>query len=167
MSADLAAKAAAITNAAVAKATGTIVKRRREERARSEGALTGRDLMAQPARPVAVGCTVSKYFEGHGTFEGTVVSIDRRPPVLYRVRFRDGDQEDMTEGEIRPLLDWWPAEPAASSRAQTESASLNDYEAREGEAAGSFTAGSKAFPSGTPPGQPSGGSASAASCPSG
>jgi hypothetical protein len=164
VSADLAAKAVAIANAAVAKATGTIVKRRKEERARSEGALTG--LMAQPGRPVAVGCTVSKYFEGHGTFAGTVVSIDRRPPVLYRVRFRDGDQEDMTEGEIRPLLVWWPAEPTASSRAQTEGAFFHDYEALEGEAAGSLTVGSKAFASGTPPGKPSGGGASAASCPS-
>jgi hypothetical protein len=45
-------------------------------------------------------------------FEGTVVSIDRRSPVLYKVRFQDGDQEDMMEGEIRPLLVWWPAEPA-------------------------------------------------------
>ena len=48
-----------------------------------------------------VGRSVQKHFDGHGTFQGTVVSLDRSAkPALYKVRFEDGDEEEFTRAEV-------------------------------------------------------------------
>ena len=47
------------------------------------------------------GRSVQKHFDGHGTFQGTVVSLDRSAkPALYKVCFEDGDEEEFTRAEV-------------------------------------------------------------------
>ena len=44
---------------------------------------------------------VAKYFPGHGTFEGTIVRYDE---TYYKVRYEDGDEEDLSEDEIEKIV---------------------------------------------------------------
>ena len=76
----------------------------------------------QTARPVPrkelLHREVQKHFPEHGTFRGTVISI-KFPH--YRVRYEDGDQEDMTRAELEewllPPAEKTPAAPAAAAPA--------------------------------------------------
>lgn len=52
-----------------------------------------------------LGRLLEKSFEGHGLFRGTVTSYeDQSSPRVYTVRYEDGDEEDLEEHELAPLL---------------------------------------------------------------
>ena len=55
------------------QAAGVVKKRKEARVARPQSLPTG--VAEALSRPAAVGCIVKKFFEGHGTFAGTVVSI--------------------------------------------------------------------------------------------
>ena len=89
------------------------------------------------ANGISVGCNIRKYFEGHGTFDGVVVSIDTAEhPTLYRVRFADGDEEDYDEVGIKPLLlssaGAWKRKQEYIEAATAAAAASNGPEAAEG-----------------------------------
>ena len=52
---------------------------------------------------VRVGSTVSKEFPGYGTFKGKVVGFDAKHD-LWKVRYDDDDEEELTTADIIPLL---------------------------------------------------------------
>ena len=77
------------------------IKERRSER-------TGRRTRSRPAKPQysLVGRTVEKRFK-HKWYEGEIISKDlcaRTGLQIWRVRYDDSDEEDLYEGELRPLL---------------------------------------------------------------
>jgi len=47
--------------------------------------------------PFPVGTKIRKFFNGHGWFEGKVVSVD---DLYHRILYSDGDEEDMTVEEV-------------------------------------------------------------------
>ena len=56
----------------------------------------------------AVGLRVSKLASGHGHFEGSVTQYiapeSAGDEALYRVRYDDGDEEELTEVELRAIV---------------------------------------------------------------
>jgi hypothetical protein len=50
-----------------------------------------------------LGHTVKKLFEGHGCFDGVVVSV-RKKPLCWLVRYADGDEEEVNLQELRKIL---------------------------------------------------------------
>lgn len=50
-----------------------------------------------------VGATIQKHFDGHGLFKGTVTGHDAKQG-LWKVVYEDDDTEEMTTGEITPLV---------------------------------------------------------------
>jgi hypothetical protein len=52
-------------------------------------------------QPSFIGRKVEKHFDGHGVFAGEVVSVDE---TLYKVRYEDGDAEELELHELRRLL---------------------------------------------------------------
>lgn len=49
-----------------------------------------------------IGASVLRRFDGYGAFSGTVVEYD--PFTGFRVQYSDGDSEDLSLRELRPLL---------------------------------------------------------------
>ena len=51
-----------------------------------------------------VGRQVRKKFDGYGTFLGAVESVKGVVRPYFTVRYDDGDAEQMTKGELKPVL---------------------------------------------------------------
>jgi transcriptional regulator with XRE-family HTH domain len=93
------AKKAQDTKAQKSRAAATKAKQLPQSKSRSPPAAR------RQRSKIAIGCTVTKVFEGHGMFEGKVVSVDdTEVPALYKVRFSDGDEEDYDADEMERLL---------------------------------------------------------------
>ena len=57
-----------------------------------------------------VGTMILKEFEGHGDFEGRIEAVpdsDDEHQEYYRVRYHDGDEEDMSEDEAHACVEYW------------------------------------------------------------
>ena len=66
-----------------------------------------------------LGRLLEKSFEGHGMFRGTVTSYeDQSSPRVYTVRYEDGDEEDLEEHELAPLL--LPAKHGKQERSRSD-----------------------------------------------
>eukprot|EP00978_Attheya_sp_CCMP212_P018016 scaffold48788_cov42-Attheya_sp.AAC.1 len=50
---------------------------------------------------IEVGAQIVKHFPSHGDFGGVVTSLPTKEDPFYRVRYDDGDDEDMSEDEIQ------------------------------------------------------------------
>ena len=55
---------------------------------------------------VFVGIWIKESFEDYGEFEGQVVShdVDMLGNIIYRIRYLDGDEEDLFLNELVPHL---------------------------------------------------------------
>lgn len=73
-----------------------------------------------------VGCEVHKYFDGHGLFAGKVVAFHKA--TGYRVKYEDGDQEDMSHSELLHILR--SGKTASPSTAAEEDASISPSPAK-------------------------------------
>ena len=53
-----------------------------------------------------IGARIKKQFENFGAFEGQVVShdVDMTGKTIYRIKYQDGDQEDLFLSELTPLI---------------------------------------------------------------
>jgi len=59
---------------------------------------------------IELGTKILKDFEGHGDFEGTIEAVpasDDEGDEFYRVRYIDGDEEDMSEDEAHACVEYW------------------------------------------------------------
>merc|ERR1712032_1736257 len=66
-------------------------------------------LIADPTKvnpDALIGIWIKKNFENFGLFEGQIIShdVDMSGKVIYRIRYRDGDEEDLFLSELTPLL---------------------------------------------------------------
>ena len=54
-----------------------------------------------------IGMSIKKNFENFGVFEGHVIShdVDMSGSVIYRIRYRDGDEEDLFLSELTSFLE--------------------------------------------------------------
>lgn len=60
-----------------------------------------KETIASGKRKYSIGTRVHKYFEGHGSFEGSVKQINEGPS--YRIVYADGDMEDLDECEMHDI----------------------------------------------------------------
>ena len=53
-----------------------------------------------------IGARIKKYFENFGFYEGEVIShdVDVSGETIYRIKYSDGDEEDLFFSELQPLL---------------------------------------------------------------
>merc|ERR1712151_1288137 len=51
-----------------------------------------------------LGAKVLKKFEGYGEYEGTVINVPSKSYEYYRIRYVDGDEEDMSDNEVRTCV---------------------------------------------------------------
>ena len=65
------------------------------------------DSRPESERDITQGMMLRKHFHGHGTFTGQVIDIDqdKEQRRIYKVRYSDGDEEDLHASEIRHLVD--------------------------------------------------------------
>ena len=64
---------------------------------------------------IELGTKILKEFEGHGDFEGVIEAVpdsDDEYQEYYRVRYLDGDEEDMSEDEAHACVDYWKEKEA-------------------------------------------------------
>jgi hypothetical protein len=64
-----------------------------------------------------VGTRFVKAFEGFGVFGGEVLEVHDEVQVLYRVKYEDGDVEDLTHAELRSLV---ANPPTAAAKQETK-----------------------------------------------
>jgi hypothetical protein len=75
----------------------------------------------EPGVAISVGHAIRRQFEGLGTFSATIVSIDSAEhPVLYKVLYADGDEEELDEGEIKSMLLAYAKNPGAEDEPATD-----------------------------------------------
>ena len=53
-----------------------------------------------------IGARINKHFENFGVFVGEVIShdVDESGEAIYRIKYTDGDEEDLFFNELEPLL---------------------------------------------------------------
>ena len=64
---------------------------------------------------IDLGTKILKEFEGHGDFEGVIEAVpdsDDEYQEYYRVRYLDGDEEDMSEDEAHACVEYWKEKEA-------------------------------------------------------
>ena len=64
---------------------------------------------------IELGTKILKEFEGHGDFEGVIEAVpdsDDEFHEYYRVRYLDGDEEDMSEDEACACVEYWKEKEA-------------------------------------------------------
>ena len=68
---------------------------------------TNSKIDASQVNPDAlIGARINKHFENFGVFVGEVIShdVDESGEAIYRIKYTDGDEEDLFFNELEPLL---------------------------------------------------------------
>ena len=73
-----------------------------------------------------IGTNFSKYFEGYGTFLGTVAEYDEESQ-LFKITYTDGDEEDLDWNELKELI------PVAKGQKQSTFAIPHDVKLTKGD----------------------------------
>ena len=71
-------------------------------------------------KDISLGTKIRKTFEGYGTFDGVVVDLDTHDlpggtqRFMYKVKYEDGDSEQLYASQLRPLRDLYIKETGDS-----------------------------------------------------
>uniref|UniRef100_A0A7S4IZC2 PTM/DIR17-like Tudor domain-containing protein n=1 Tax=Odontella aurita TaxID=265563 RepID=A0A7S4IZC2_9STRA len=92
-----------------------------EEANDDEGSGGEGDEEEDEGEEIVIGTKMLKTFDGMGDFEGTVVKVPSKGSPFYKVRYDDGDEEDLDEDELRSHISYWKKRRKAKAEESVES----------------------------------------------